>query len=244
VPEYVYGIVDPAAAQPSARGIADAPVRVVAGEEVSALVSDVAADEVRLGREEMLAHARVLEEALDKGTVLPMRFGVLMESSDEVRRRLLDDPSLQLSAQLERLQGKVEVNIRAVYDEQALMREIVLEDAQIARLREAVRGRPEDATYYQRIQLGELVAEAIERKRERDAEWILEALAPRALDTDVGTPPHERVALNASFLVERERLEAFDASLEEIARQQADRIRFKYTGPLPPHSFVELRGAE
>jgi hypothetical protein len=33
---------------------------------------------------------------------------------------------------------------------------------------------------------------------------------------------------------------AFDRSLDEIAAEQADRIRFKATGPLPPHSFVEL----
>jgi hypothetical protein len=37
-------------------------------------------------------------------------------------------------------------------------------------------------------------------------------------------------------------LDAFDALLEEVARHQFGRIRFKLTGPRAPHSFVELSG--
>jgi len=51
---------------------------------------------------------------------------------------------------------------------------------------------------------------------------------------------HERMALNASFLVEQRRQRDFDRALDEIAEGQSGRIQFKYTGPLPPHSFVEL----
>jgi hypothetical protein len=36
----------------------------------------------------------------------------------------------------------------------------------------------------------------------------------------------------------------FDDAVDEIGRAQADRMRLKYTGPLPPHSFVKLRTAE
>lgn len=241
--EYVYGIVETSAKPPAARGIADAPLRLISGETACALVSELTAEELRLGREEMLAHARVLEEALANGTVLPMRFGVLMESPDEVKERLLDDHSSELTEQLERFQDHVEMNVRGVYVEETLMREIVREDERIARLREMVRGYPEDATYARRMELGELVARAIERKRDVDAGYIIDVLTPYSVAYEVGTPPHERVALNAAFLVSRHRLEEFDGALDEVAREQADRIRFKSTGPLPPHSFVELAGS-
>jgi len=161
VAEYVYGIVETSAKPPAARGIADAPLRLISGETACALVSELTAEELRLGREEMLAHARVLEEALANGTVLPMRFGVLMESPDEVKERLLDDHSSELTEQLERFQDHVEMNVRGVYVEETLMREIVREDEQIARLREMVRSYPEDATYARRMELGELVAVGI-----------------------------------------------------------------------------------
>ncbi|MDQ6817890.1 MAG: GvpL/GvpF family gas vesicle protein [Actinomycetota bacterium] len=241
MPEYVYGIVQPGAAAPSGRGIADAPLRLVAGDTACALVSDLPdAADLRLGREEMLAHARVLEEALTRGTVLPMRFGVLMDGPDAVRRVLLDDHGDELTDQLERLQGKVEMHVRGVYEEDALMREVVRDDARIASLRSTMQSHPEEATYHRRIELGELVAAAVERKRDSDAAGIIELLSPHAQAVEVGTPAHERVVLNASFLVSRDGLQRFDDVLEDIARDQADLIRFKCAGPLPPHSFVQL----
>ena len=62
------------------------------------------------------------------------------------------------------------------------------------------------------------------------------------LAVEIGDPSHERVALSASFLVEREQLARFDETLEDVARAQAGRLRFKLTGPLPPHSFPRSRG--
>jgi hypothetical protein len=191
----------------------------------------------------MLTHARVLEKALARGTVLPMRFGVVMADHDDIRERLLDEHAADLSVQLSEFDGKVEVRIRAVYEEEALLREVVREDPGLVALRGAVAGQSEDATYYARIELGERVAAAVERKRERDADDIIDSLSSVALAVDAGKAGHERIAVNASFLVERARLKEFDKILEAIAEAQAGRMRFKYTGPLPPHSFVQLAGS-
>jgi hypothetical protein len=240
---YVYGVVESNAPAPNGAGIRDAPLRLIPGETAAALVSDLEAEELKFGREEAMTHARVLEEALSHGTVLPMRFGVVVADEDEVRARILDGHGAELAAQLEQLAGKVELAVRAVYEEEQLMREIVQSNPEIARRRERLRGQPEDATYYERIGLGELVADAVERARENDAHTILEVLSPLALAVEIGQPSHERVVLSASFLVGREGLDRFDQALEEIAAGQAGRIRFKLTGPLPPHSFVQLAGA-
>jgi hypothetical protein len=241
--EYVYGIVEASAPEPSGTGIRNAPLRLIPGETAAALVSDLEGEELKFGREEAMTHARVLEEALSRGTVLPMRFGVVVAGPDEVRERILDGHGAELAAQLQQLGGKVELAVRAVYEEEPLMREIVQRNPEIARRRERLRGQPEDATYYERIGLGEMVAEAVERSRENDAHTILEVLSPLALAVEIGQPSHERVVLSASFLVDRTGLDRFDQALEEIAAGQASRIRFKLTGPLPPHSFVQLAGA-
>jgi hypothetical protein len=124
------------------------------------------------------------------------------------------------------------------------MREVLAENPQIASLRESVRAKPQDAAYYERIELGERVAEAIERKRELDADQIVAALSVVADAVELSAPGHERVALNASFLVARDRLKDFDGVLDAFAEGQGGRLRFKYTGPLPPHSFVEFSGAD
>lgn len=240
MPEYVYGIVERKARAPSGKGIAGSSLRLITDDGAAALVSELEERELALGREELLAHARVLEEAVSSGTVLPMRFGIVMEGEDEVRQRLLRGHADELKIQLDRFADKVEVNIRATYDEQRLMREVVAENAEVRSLRESVSGKPEDATYYERIRLGEVVSKALERKREADSARILEALWPFASDVQVAAPSHERVALSAGFLVERKRLHEFDQAVDRFAGGQAGRLLFKYTGPLPPHSFVEL----
>lgn len=238
--KYVYGIVPEAVDPPAGPGIGGAPLQLIAGEGAAALVSDLLDTELRIGREELTVHARVLERALAQGTVLPMRFGVVMAGEAAVRRHVLDAHHDELCSQLADLAGKVELNLRATYESENLMREVVREDQDVARLRAALQGAPEDATYYGRIRLGELVAGAVERKRESDANDILAVLAPLALAVEVAEPAHERIALSASFLVERGRMEEFDAAVDGVGAGQTNRMRLKYTGPLPPHSFVEL----
>jgi hypothetical protein len=190
----------------------------------------------------MLAHARVLEAALADGAVLPMRFGTVMEP-EEIRERLLGGHRDELRAQLEQMADKVEMNVRVLYEEQPLMRELVASDRRIAELRERVRGRSEDAGYYDRIQLGELVAQALERRREQDASELLAVLSAASLGVEVAEPAHERVVLNASFLLNRDQVREFDEALEALAETRHERMRFKCVGPLPPHSFVELQEA-
>ena len=241
--QYVYGIVEATATKPRGRGIDGAPLRLITGGDAAALVSELPSGRLRMGREEVLLHAEVLDRALARGAVLPMRFGVVMADADDVRGRLLDEHGPDLKAQLTEMHGKVEIRIRATYDEQALYRDVVREHPQIASLRTSLAERPADAGYYDSIRLGELVAAAVERRRERDAHTIIDALGEHAQDVQTGEVTHERVVTQASFLVERSRLAEFNASVDQVAEAYGGKVRFKYTGPLPPHSFVELAGS-
>jgi len=238
--KYIYGVVPAAAAAPESAGIGGASVETVVSHEAAAIVSDVPDGELEAGRAELMIHARVLEQALEGGVVLPMRFGIVMPDAASVRHELLERHRKQLMSQLAELDGKVELHLRVLYEEPALMAQVVAANPEIARLRESLRGMPEDATYYERIRLGEMVAAAVNRTREADAGQIIDALAPLASAVDVRDLDHERAVLGASFLVERRLMAEFDRAVDDLGRERAGRMRFKYTGPLPAHSFVEL----
>ncbi len=239
-PRYVYGVVRGDGSPPAVEGIAGADLELVAADDVAALTSVAPDAYLEAGREEIFAHSRVLEAALEGGTVLPMRFGVVLPDADTLRERLLDEHHEELAAQLAAMDGKVEFAVKGLYDEAAVLREIVAEDREVAQLREAIAGKPEAATDYERIGLGELIASAFAARAERDAAAIVEELRPRAVAVSVGEPLHERMAVNASFLVERTALDRFDAAVEAVGKREASRMRVRLTGPLPPHSFVEL----
>ena len=239
--KYVYGVVRAGrSSRLKQSGIRDAPIKVVAHKGIGALTSDVPDGELEAGRDELLTHSGVLERALRKGVVLPMRFGIVMPDEGAVRNELLEAHREELEAQLDEMDGKAEINVKGIYDEPTILREVVGENKEIGALRESIQGQPEDATYFERIRLGELISGALDRKRAEDERWIVDRLLPHAVAVEVGEPVHERMAVNASFLVERERRPEFDRALDELAAELGGRINFKYTGPLPPHSFVEL----
>jgi hypothetical protein len=238
----VYGIVPaetPLDGVPA--GIGGAPVgRVVSG-GLAALVSPVESDELRATRRDLLSHSAVLERAIAAGPVLPLRFGIVLRDEDAVANELLEPRHAELTALLERFERLVELRVKAFYDEDAVLREIVRSDPEIARLSEATRDAPEATLHPQRVRLGEAVARALEATRDRDTRAIFGRLRPLAEDFVV-EEGGSSLAFTASFLVDRGRVELFDAAMDELAREHEGRITFKYLGPLPPHSFVSLQG--
>jgi Mrp family chromosome partitioning ATPase len=108
--KYVYGVMRAdGKSRPRAKGIGEKQVRIVDADGLGALTSDVPPGDLEAGREELLAHSRVLERAVEQGTVLPMQFGVVMPDESAVRERLLDPHREELEAQLEEMEGKFEV---------------------------------------------------------------------------------------------------------------------------------------
>ncbi len=239
--EYVYGVVEANAGPPSAPGIAGAPVRTLADGEVAALISGLA-DGFHLGRHELLIHASVLEAALARGTVLPVRFGTVLRDVAAIHERLLRPRAAGLREQLTRLRGKVELQVRAMYERKPLLKEVVREQREIADLRAALRGKPASSTYPERVRLAELISRALERKRECDAWNLVDQLTAVASAVEISESRCNGVALSASFLVDRDRLDEFDAAVDRVASCQAERMRLRYRGPLPPHSFLDRGG--
>ena len=239
-PKYVYGVTSRTASALRGTGIRRRRLHAIEDGQLAAIVSDAPEGDIQAGREELLTHARVLGRARAQGVVLPMRFGVVMPDEDAVRRELLEEYRDELLLQLREVDGKGELRLRAVYDEDALMKEIVEAHSDIAALSAALRGRPADALYYERIELGQKVARAVEQAAIVDLSAIVDALEPLAVAVQVGEPDHEHVAANVSFLVEDAQIPAFDQAVDALGRQNAGRLTFKYTGPLPPYSFVEL----
>jgi hypothetical protein len=228
---YIYGYVRSADAREQ-----DGGVTVLREGEVSALVNELGEEVVAPRRANLLAHAAVLERALEHGPVLPLKFG--MVSEEEVVREDLRRRATELAEQLAAFENRIEMGVSALYREEEVLREVIAENPAVAEARRALEGRPEAATHFQRIHLGELVANAIEAKRAEDGHDILRELGPHAVACSTDPPMHERMVVNAAFLVERDKVAAFDAAVEQVSRLRAQRMQFKLLGPRPPHSFV------
>lgn len=236
---YVYGVTWAGSAPGSARGLADARVDAVEHGELAAVTSDAPAD-LRGKRRDLLRHSDVLQEVFDRGPVLPFRFGTVFDSPDAVIEQLLVSRYEELVEMLQRFEGLGELRLRGTFVEESVLAEIVAGDRRIASLREATLGSaPTDP---RRVQLGELVSDAFEARRLAAADEIVASLVPHARDVHVDERREELEVIRASFLAERKATK-LERAAEEVARRHAGRIEFQLVGPMPPHSFVALKGS-
>jgi Gas vesicle synthesis protein GvpL/GvpF len=238
---YVYGVV-PASDRRDieARGVGreDTRVRRIAFDGVAALVSDIPRGALVAARD-VRAHWSVLEEAAARATVLPVRVGTVMESDTAVVEEFLAPRADRLSTLLAELDGTVQLNIKGFYDEERLLREILQEAPAVARMRDRLRRLPSAATYYDRIQLGELVSGEIDGRRARDTELVLRRLEPLAEAARAEPPSTTNGAVNVAFLVRRDRVDEFSGAVERLAAELEGRIGIRFVGPLPPYSFAD-----
>jgi Gas vesicle synthesis protein GvpL/GvpF len=217
---YVYGVTWASARRPD-------DLDVVEHGELAALTMPVDRRHLRAKRRDLLRHAEVVQRVFERAPVLPFQFGVVM---DDVVDDLLEPRHDELAGLLRELDGLVELTVRATYREEDVLRTLLAELPQLARLRE--RGSP--------VQLGEGVARALAARREADAHVIVCTLQPLVRATAVDELRTEFDVFRGAFLVERRRVKRFDAEIERLARAHAATTSFKLTGPLPPHHFVRL----
>lgn len=236
---YVYGVVaaDDAAALDGA-GIEAGTVRTVAGGRIGALVSDLDGETLSAASA-IREHWRVLEIAGARATVVPVRFGTVLDSDDAVRDELLTPNAERLEHLLTALAGKVQLKVEGRYDEERLMRAIVARSPAIAALRQRVQERSKEAGYYDRIRLGEAVSAAFDAQRAADTDHARAALAPLAEADRAEDPRTADSAFNLSFLVAREHVDAFGEGVAALREALGEDIELRFVGPLPPYSFAD-----
>ncbi|MFF0310523.1 GvpL/GvpF family gas vesicle protein [Streptosporangium sp. NPDC004379] len=236
---YVYGVV-PAdvETEPGTLGVDDGEVTLVRHGEIAALVSDIVLDRP-LGRpDDLLAHEQLLDATAAEVPVLPFRFGAVMTGPKEVVEELLAPHHDEFLAALEELEGRAEYVIKGRYVEPVIIREVLDENPEAERLRQEVRGQPEEATWDARIRLGQMIGEAVAAKRDADTQELVDAVAPLCVAVSVREPTHEQDAAYVAVLVDEERQEEFDEALDDLGDRWAGRIGLRLLGPLAPYDFV------
>ncbi|MEV3857240.1 GvpL/GvpF family gas vesicle protein [Streptomyces sp. NPDC050095] len=240
---YIYGIAG--SEHPSLPdgmgGIGEPPrtVRIVKEGPLAAVVSD-APDDLRPKRRDLLAHQSVLAEAGGGGPVLPMRFGSLAPD-DKAVADVLAERVEHYRERLHALDGKVEYNVKAQHDEEAVLHRVMAENSEVRTMTDANR-QAGGGSYEERLRLGEMVVAAVQNREVEDAIELRRLLEPAAEAVSVG-PESTGWLANLSFLVPQKESEHFLAAIEEIRRSHSH-IGLTVNGPLPPYSFVEPGPAE
>jgi hypothetical protein len=241
VGKYVYCIVrasEQLSFGPIGLGAEPAEVYTIARGDLAAVVSDAPLEVLDPTRDNVLAHQRVNETVMKQHTVLPMSFGTVFKTHDDVIE-LLRAASDAFADVLNKMEAKLEFGLKVVWDRDAIVREIEQEDEDIRRVKAELQAH-KGSTYFARMQYGRLVDAALQAKSERYVADTFAALRGASVAARSNKLIGDRMILNAAFLVNRRDAREFDRCVKALGAQY-DKLTYKYTGPWPPYNFVNIR---
>jgi hypothetical protein len=215
-----------------------ADVHTVNYRDLAAIVSNTPMVVQDPTRDNVLAHQRVNETVMQQHTVIPMSFGTVFKTDDDIME-LLRSAYDAFTDVLNKMQDKFEFGLKVLWDRDQIIREIEMEDEDIRRLKGEISSQ-KGSTYFARMQYGRLIDAALQARSERYVAEIFHALRDVSVASRSNKPIGDRMIMNAAFLVSRNLEQAFDARVKDIG-QRYDKLTFKYTGPWPPYNFVNIR---
>jgi hypothetical protein len=239
--KYVYCIIesgDPLRFGPIGIGADPSDVYTVHYRNLAAVVSDAPLEVLDSTRENVLAHERVNETVMREHTVIPMSFGTIFKTREDIVE-LLRSAAEAFGDVLNKMQNKLEFGLKVLWDRDQAIREVEAEDEDISRLKKEISGQ-KGPTYFARMQYGRLIDSALQARSERYVAEILEQLREVSVASRINKPIGDKMIMNAAFLISRDQETAFDAKVKSIA-SRFDKLTFKYTGPWPPYNFVNIR---
>jgi hypothetical protein len=238
---YVYGIMPgDVKVNSTVQGVGEPPgkIALVRSGDLAALVSEVDVTKPLGTLEDLRAHEDILDSVISEAPVLPFRFGGVVASEHAVVEELLDANHDEFAAALAELEGRAEYVVRGRYDEQAILQEILAEDSKAARLRDKIRGADPDATRDQRIQLGEIVNNAVADKRQADTRILLRAMKDHCEASVVRTATNELDAVYAAFLIDTGQADELEQVVDDLGDRWQGRVELSIQGPMAAYDFV------
>jgi hypothetical protein len=219
-------------------GSEPAEVQSVHYKDIAAVVSDTPIEVPDATRENVLAHERVNENVMRTHTVIPMSFGTVFKTPQDIVE-LLRGAYDAFNDVLHKMQDKLEFGLKLLWDRDVAVREVEKEDEEVRRLKNEIASQ-KGSTYFARMQYGRLLDAALQSRSERYLNEIVDQLRDVSVAYRANKPIGDKMIMNAAFLVSREQEADFDARVKNLGAKY-DKLTFRYTGPWPPYNFVNIR---
>ncbi len=207
------------------------------------VVSDHPLSRFVVNPENMLAHQKVIEVVMEEfKSVLPIRFGTIAATPDEIRN-LLNRRYSEFMELLRQFENKMELNVRGTWKNMGVIyNEIDKEHAELQKIRKEIENIDDIEKKNSKInEAGKLVESALINKKKNEAEKIIEAFRRSVFEYKLNKTTGDAMFMNTAFLMNSGREVEFDNIMAEIGAKYQYRSDFVYTAPLPIFNFIDLK---
>ena len=239
---FIYATIDNTSTMPNlaefeAGGINAAPLEIVCYRDIAAVVSaidvnfslgEASTEQKESHQAHLLTYQQVNEFLLKKtgsNGMLPLKFGFTASSQQDVEK-VLEQAYIQLRTYLDKLKGTMELVIQVSWELPKILQTIIQDDPALANA--------------DPLQTGKLLFEAAELKKRKFVTTIHNHLSPCSKDYSDAPLKTENMIFNRSYLVEKDKESLFDDAVDLVATEFEELLTFRYIGPLPAYSFVNI----
>lgn len=222
-------------------GIDGAQVYLISDNHVSAVVSDFSNGKIRPERRHLAAHQAVLKSIMQEESPLPISFGMIAGSTEEIQR-ILTLNSKSFIDQLKRVHGKVEMGVRVVWDVPNIFEYFVNIHKELRDARDKLLGGSHNPSQDDKIEVGRLFDWFLKDNRENLTRKVEDGLESSCFEITRLPPRNEKEVMNLACLIARENIEKnFENAICEIAQEFDNNYTFDFNGPWAPHNFVNVQ---
>ncbi len=241
--KYIYCIIETKQERnfgPIGIGQRDDEVLTIGHDDLSMIVSNYPVTKLATSRENMLAHQKVIEEVMKEfDRVLPVRFGTIASSAEEVRN-LLGRRCREFKTALRDMDHKIELGVKGIWKNmENIFSEIIKENGALKNLKEAVAEKNSN-DMQAKMGIGRMVKKTLDEKKEKQTGEIVDRLRRTSYEHKLNDTIGDEMFMNAAFLVDKGREKEFDNIMDDLGDEYKDRIKFMYAGPLPVFNFVNI----
>jgi hypothetical protein len=222
-------------------GISGSDLCAVSFDEITAVVSNINRTDLIADRFNAIEYARVVENLAQQFTVLPMRYGSIMESA-ELINKMLERNYHEFQQNLQKVENKYEFGLKIFCDSEKLKSELRIKSEANTQTPEKSATGIKNSVYKDYVnkklkehRLEELMITYVDSVITKITGYLdrlntINKFKKMASDTNI---------IDAVFLLDKEQKDALIHVTEDFKNQYPG-LNFVLTGPWPPYNFVEI----
>jgi len=223
------------------KGIAGTGLFAVSFDQISAVVSNIKRADLIADKTNAIEYAGVIEKLAQQFTLLPMRYGSLMESTDAINK-MLGRNYHEFQQNLHKVENKCEFGLKIFCDSEKLKAELRAKSE--ADTKTPAKPAPEIKNSVYRDYVNK-------KLKEHRLEELLLTYVDSVISEIMGylarlnaVNKFKKMAtatniIDSVFLLEKEKKSELIQAVEDLQNQYPG-LNFVLTGPWPPYNFVEI----
>jgi hypothetical protein len=188
---------------------------------------------------DLVTHQFVIEKVMENFTVIPVKFGTMVETGDEAVK-FLEKGYFILRNALRKMDGKIELDVVARWKLPKILNVIYAEDRRVQKKQQEITLKGDKVALENKVALGKLIEQALNIRKVSSSHLILQTLKEGAEEICLHDLTGDEMVFNAAFLIKTSDKKNFYKAVDKLDQRFEDALNFRVVGPLPSYSFSTI----